>query len=119
MPLTNSYPAATVLLDISTPILVAIVCEGNLVFDDPVATGGDGGDGGSNTEIQLQAYYILIKGGNMTVGTDANPYQSKARITLYGPPNTIELPLYGAKNIAVRYGALRCLFSPCALALSS
>jgi hypothetical protein len=53
-----------------------------------------------------QAQYILIKGGTLTVGTDATPFPGRATITLHGPPDSRELPLYGAKVVAVREGRL-------------
>ncbi|KAJ9512732.1 hypothetical protein QJQ45_019041, partial [Haematococcus lacustris] len=86
-------PNVTVLLDVSTPVLGAVVLDGSLTFDD-----------NNSTEIQLQANYILVKGGNLTIGTPASPYLGRARITLHGPPYSRELPQYGAKTIAVRYG---------------
>ena len=51
----------------------------------------------------------------MQVGTLAEPFPKKAVITLHGrPPGspelpvvvTLDLPIYGAKNIAVRFGTL-------------
>ncbi|GFH20734.1 uncharacterized protein HaLaN_17904 [Haematococcus lacustris] len=67
--------------------------QGNLVWDE-LAT----------SEVWLQASYIIVKGGNLSIGSDAVPYPGRARITLHGPPNSLELPLYGAKVLAVRDG---------------
>jgi hypothetical protein len=54
-----------------------------------------------------QANYILVKGGNLTIGLLDAPYAGKgARITMHGPPTLIELPQYGAKTIGVRDGNL-------------
>ncbi|KAL6747058.1 hypothetical protein V8C86DRAFT_3034101 [Haematococcus lacustris] len=83
----------TVVLDQSTPQLYAVVVQGNLVWDE-LAT----------SEVWLQASYIIVKGGNLSIGSDAMPYPGRARITLHGPPNSLELPLYGAKVLAVRDG---------------
>lgn len=47
----------TVLLDVSPPPLAALVVEGNLVFDERVAA------------LELAVKYILIKGGNLSIGT--------------------------------------------------
>ena len=52
----------------------------------------------------LQAHYILVKGGNLSIGTPEVPFPGRATITLHGPPNSRELPVYGAKVLAVRDG---------------
>jgi hypothetical protein len=58
-------------------------------------------------DLELQATYIFVRGGRLTVGTEANPFQHKATITLFGNIyETPELPIYGAKHIAVRRGTL-------------
>ncbi len=62
----------TVLLDVSTPLLGAVVCEGNLIFDDSPRA----------DELQLNAGYVIVKGGNLTIGTADAPYPNRARITL-------------------------------------
>ena len=84
----------TVLLDISPPQLVAIVVMGKLVFD--------------RKDLTLQAGYIIILGDGATleVGTEEQPFLQKATITLYGHPKSPELPVYGAKVIALREGTL-------------
>jgi hypothetical protein len=53
----------------------------------------------ATSEIWLQAHYILVQGGNFSIGSQGVPYPGNARVTLYGQPNDIELPLYGAKVI--------------------
>ena len=40
------------------------------------------------------------------VGTEAAPFQHKANITMYGDNSDPEIPMYGNKVIAVRYGTL-------------
>jgi hypothetical protein len=45
----------------------------------------------------MQAAYILVKGGSLQVGREDAPFPGAAKITLYGPPEARELPLYGAK----------------------
>ncbi|EFJ47176.1 hypothetical protein VOLCADRAFT_92353 [Volvox carteri f. nagariensis] len=82
----------TVLLDISPPKLYVIVLEGNLVFDD------------TKDYINLQAHYIIVKGGNFTIGSAEKPYPGRANITMHGAPNSRDLPMYGAKALAVRQG---------------
>ena len=87
----------TVLLDVSPPPLNLIIVEGNLVFDH------------SQAYLNLQANYILVFGGALTVaGPDGMPYPatSRANITLMGTPTSRELPQYGAKTIAVRDGVV-------------
>ncbi|QDZ24800.1 fibrocystin-L [Chloropicon primus] len=85
----------TVLLDVSTPALNLVVIEGELVW------------AGSQEELELQAKYIFLhKGGKLTIGTEDEPYAGKAAITMHGDRNSQELPLYGAKMIAVREGYL-------------
>jgi hypothetical protein len=45
----------------------------------------------------MQASYILVKGGSLQVGQEDAPFPGAAKITLFGPPEARELPLYGAK----------------------
>lgn len=40
------------------------------------------------------------------IGTEASPFQHKAVITLHGHLRSPELPVYGAKTLAVREGIL-------------
>lgn len=42
----------------------------------------------------------------LQIGTEEEPFQHKAIITLYGHLRSIELPIYGTKTIAVREGTL-------------
>ena len=46
------------------------------------------------------------------VGTSAEPHQGNVTITLHGGPKSIELPIYGAKTIAVREGKLQLFGAP-------
>uniref|UniRef100_A0A8C6RMA5 Fibrocystin-L n=1 Tax=Nannospalax galili TaxID=1026970 RepID=A0A8C6RMA5_NANGA len=84
----------TVLLDQSTPVLKMLLIQGGtLIFDE--------------ADIELQAENILITdGGILQVGTEASPFQHKATITLHGHLRSPELPVYGAKTLAVREGTL-------------
>ncbi|EFJ47177.1 hypothetical protein VOLCADRAFT_92355 [Volvox carteri f. nagariensis] len=90
----------TVLLDISPPKLFIIVLEGNLVFDD------------TKDYINLQAHYIIVKGGNFTIGSAEKPYPGRANITMHGAPNSRDLPMYGAKALAVRQGVVTFFGQP-------
>ncbi|XP_075128051.1 fibrocystin-L-like [Leptodactylus fuscus] len=84
----------TILLDVSTPVLKMLLIQGGtLVFDE--------------ADIELQAENILITdGGALQIGTEQAPFQHKAIITLHGHLRSPELPLYGAKTLAVRQGTL-------------
>uniref|UniRef100_A0A8C4N325 Polycystic kidney and hepatic disease 1 (autosomal recessive)-like 1 n=1 Tax=Eptatretus burgeri TaxID=7764 RepID=A0A8C4N325_EPTBU len=84
----------TVLLDINTPVLKMLLIQGGkLLFDEQ--------------DIELQAENILVTdGGTLQVGTEEEPFQHKAIITLHGHLRTPELPIYGAKTLAVREGLL-------------
>ncbi|XP_040210574.1 fibrocystin-L-like [Rana temporaria] len=84
----------TILLDQSTPVLKMLLIQGGtLVFDE--------------ADIELRAENILITdNGVMQVGTEAAPFQHKAIITLHGHLRSPELPVYGAKTLAVRQGTL-------------
>lgn len=70
------------------------LCSGGaLVFDE--------------ADIELQAENILITdGGRLQVGQEGAPFQHKAIITLHGQLRSPELPVYGAKTLAVRQGVL-------------
>lgn len=89
----------TVVLDVSSPMLRLVIIEGELRFDP---------EGDPEQEIALLAEQILlINGGRLKIGDIDAPYPAKARITLSGDAyNSIELPQYGAKAIAVRQGQL-------------
>ncbi|KAM4026998.1 fibrocystin-L isoform 2-T2 [Anomaloglossus baeobatrachus] len=84
----------TILLDTSTPVLKMLLIQGGtLVFDE--------------ANIELQSENILITdGGALQIGTESAPFQHKAIITLHGHLRSPELPLYGAKTLAVRQGTL-------------
>ena len=83
-------------LDIKTPILkILLIQGGQLIFDDEE-------DG-----VELHSENILITGGGLLqVGTEAAPYKHKAQIVMYGHRLSTEIPVYGAKTLAVRNGTL-------------
>ena len=57
--------------------------------------------------VNLQAEYIVVShGGVIEIGTEDEPYLSEAQITLHGHVRSIELPIYGAKVLAVTHGRL-------------
>ncbi|XP_054983665.1 fibrocystin-L [Sorex araneus] len=84
----------TILLDQNTPVLKMLLIQGGtLIFDE--------------ADIELQAENILITdGGILQIGTEASPFQHQAIITLHGHLRSPELPVYGAKTLAVREGTL-------------
>ena len=86
----------TLVLDVRTEVLkVLLIQGGELIFDD-VADG-----------VELHSENIIIVGGGkLQVGTEDEPYQHKARIVMYGNVLSTEIPLFGAKTLAVRDGTL-------------
>ncbi|XP_073714826.1 fibrocystin-L [Misgurnus anguillicaudatus] len=84
----------TILLDTSTPVLKMLLIQGGrLIFDE--------------ADIELQAGNILITdGGALQIGTEQQPFQHKAIITLHGHLRSKEIPVYGAKTLGVREGVL-------------
>jgi hypothetical protein len=87
-----------VLYDMTSPRLVALIIEGTMVFADTL-------------DLELNCSYILVKGwpstgeqGKLVIGTAERPHLHRAVITLIGNRRSRELPMYGAKVLAVRYG---------------
>ena len=95
-----------------TPILkLLVINNATLIFDD-------------SQDVELNAEYIVIvNGGVLQIGTESNPFQHRANITIYGHLGSIELPIckcsssmlsffhlffvvVGAKVIALRSGLL-------------
>ena len=81
----------TILLDESTPTLKFLLIKGGtLMFDR------------ENPEIELNTEYILIvEGGKLEIGTEEEPYDSKAIITMHGNVRCTELPIFGCKVIYI------------------
>lgn len=83
----------TLLLDESTPIILFLFIEGDLIFEDSSNRVG---------ALELSSNYIFVHGGSLQIGTESAPFQSSAIVTLYGDRNTqIPIPQIGAKMIAV------------------
>lgn len=72
----------TVYFDTTTPILKAVIIDNaSLIFDD-------------HQDVALNAEYILVvNGGRLQIGTELNPFQHKAILTMYGHLRSIELPI--------------------------
>ena len=85
----------TMVLDMDTPVLGFLLIKGGtFMFDD-------------EKDIHLQSKFILIThGGSFMVGTEEKPFQHKATITIHGHVRSKEIPVYGAKSIALREGYL-------------
>ena len=86
----------TILLDVSTPKLKFLLIQGGtLMFDE------------EQDMLDLNAEFILlVGGGRLEIGTENNPYKSKASITLHGSVRCTELPIFGCKALGVRNGTL-------------
>ena len=85
----------TMVLDVDTPVLAFLLIQGGtFMFDD-------------ERDIHLQSKFILItNGGSFMVGTEEEPFKHKATITIHGHVRSKEIPVYGAKSIALREGYL-------------
>ncbi|XP_038045747.1 fibrocystin-L-like [Patiria miniata] len=84
----------TLLLDVTTPILSMLLIQGGTVIFD-------------EADIELHAQNILIvDGGHLQIGTEENPFQHEATIVMHGHVRSTELPLFGAKTLAIRNGTL-------------
>ena len=56
----------------SPPRLHLLLVEGTLVF--------------ARRDLHLRATYIMVRGGTLQIGTEAEPFQQKATITMCEPP---------------------------------
>lgn len=87
----------TILFDLhESPKLRLLLVEGKLEFLD-------------EDDVGLHAEWIMVRGAGsaLTVGQEDKPFTHHAAITLHGRRSTArEIPSYGAKNIAIRYGTL-------------
>lgn len=83
----------TILLDVDTPVFSVLVVRGKLIFDEK--------------DLTLNAEKILVvDGGRLQVGTEAKPFQHKAKLVLHGYVHSKRLPIFGTKVLAVREGTL-------------
>lgn len=72
-----------------TPVLTFLLVEGDLYFD-------------RSKDVSIDSYYIFILGGYFEVGTEEEPFERNAVITLHGDRyNSIEIPMIGSKTLAV------------------
>ncbi|CAL8088348.1 unnamed protein product [Calicophoron daubneyi] len=85
----------TLMLDQSTPVLTLLLINGGTFIFDPTK------------DVELRVKYVLINnGGRLQIGSVKNPHPTKAVITLHGHSRDKELPLYGAKVLALRNGSI-------------
>jgi len=85
-----------ILLDESTPILAVLIVDGGqFIWDD-----ADG--------IELHMHYgVVNNGGHFQIGTEEAPFcNGDALIKMYGHQRSINLPIYGAKVLAIRFGTI-------------
>ena len=82
----------SIMLDISPPRLYMLVVQGALIFD--------------RVDIELDLNYIFVQGGTFQIGTEVEPFQQQATITLHGSPVSQEIPTYGAKVLGCRFCTL-------------
>ncbi|XP_064635838.1 fibrocystin-L-like [Lineus longissimus] len=87
-------PGQTLMVDTDTAIVKMLLVQGGTVIFD-------------EKDVELNCENILITdGGTFQIGTEAEPHLSKATITMHGNLRATELPIYGAKALAVRNGTL-------------
>jgi cell migration-inducing and hyaluronan-binding protein len=83
-------PAGTVLeLDVSPPPLGGLRVEGDLLF--------------ARRDLELTAEWILVS-GSLRMGTEADPFTERARITLTGPLDVEAAPGMGGRVLGVLPG---------------
>ena len=86
----------TILLDETTPLLAVLLIDGGSFIWDRK-------DG---IELHMQ-YGIVNAGGHFEIGTEDDPFcEGTAVIQIYGHQRSINLPIYGAKVLAIRFGTL-------------
>lgn len=81
------------IVDASTPILNAVIVEGTIIWADE----GD---------YTFDAYYLIVRGGRLIIGTESQPYQHKLVITMHGEYDGKQLPEFGNKVIGCHHCTL-------------
>ena len=84
--------------DDELPYLKAVVVEGSLIFEPK--------KGDDTHHRTFQAGYIIIREGNLEIGTEEHPYTSNLEIILHGEKKDPQLPLFGNKVIGLWEGRL-------------
>ena len=88
----------TLVLDTVTPVLSYLLVQGGeLIFDEEAI----------DSQVELHTHGMLITGGGkLEVGTEDKPFEAKTQIVLYGDVLSTEIPVYGAKTLALRQGTI-------------
>lgn len=69
-----------------------------MTYPDRLYSGGELIFDPESAFLELHAEYIVVLGGGrLQVGTEQEPHQGQAAITLHGNVRATELPVYGAK----------------------
>ena len=85
-------------LDVRTPILSYLLIQGGVVRFDSEA---------EDNQVELHTQGVLItSGGKLVVGTEDQPFLAKTKIVIYGHTLSTEIPIYGAKTLALREGEI-------------
>lgn len=85
------------------PYLKAVVVEGSLIFETKRNPDGTKDD---THHRSFSAAYIIVREGNLEIGTEKDPYTSNLEIILYGEKRDPQLPLFGNKVIGLWEGRL-------------
>lgn len=81
-----------IILDETPPILAGLEIQGTLEFD--------------RKDLELTSKWIVVNGGKLQVGTESNPFEQKAVITLNDTDTEAETMNMGTRGIMVMSGAL-------------
>ncbi len=82
-----------VVLDVDAPGLRSLTIQGKLAFSD-------------ERDISLESEWIYVPGGELTIGTEANPYQHNASITLTDNVQGEDINTMGDRGIMLMQGTL-------------
>lgn len=80
-------------MDASTPVLNAVIVEGVIIWSD-------------EADYTFDAYFLLIRGGKIIIGTESQPYTHKLVITMHGELTGKQLPEFGNKVIGCHHCTL-------------
>lgn len=81
------------LVDVSTPILVAVIVEGSIIWED-------------EKDMTFDAHYIFVRGGSFNIGTPTQPHLHKLVVTLHGEKSDMTMPDMGNKLIGAFTGTV-------------
>ena len=97
----------TLVLDTVTSVLGYLIVQGGeLVFDEEAV----------DDQVELHTHGMIItEGGKLEVGTPDKPFTARTQIVLYGDVLSTEIPVYGAKTLALRQGSIDIHGKPLAI----